>query len=135
MAEMDVVFNPHDNYELVRIPSGSFWMGSLETEKDRFETEGPRHQVALPAFYLGRYQVTNAQYERFLKANPKALKPRYWADRRFNQPRQSVVGVSWDAARAYAHWGGCDCPPRPNGSMPAGLARPPPSTAETGRPT
>jgi formylglycine-generating enzyme required for sulfatase activity len=30
--------------------------------------------------------------------------PEYWADRQFNQPRQPVVGVSWDDAQRYAEW-------------------------------
>jgi formylglycine-generating enzyme required for sulfatase activity len=110
MAQMDVVFNPPDNYELVRIPAGSFLMGSPKNEKGRYDDEEPQHPVALPAFYLGRYPVTNAQYERFLKANLMAPKPRYWADRRFNQPRQPVVGVSWEDAQAYARWVGLRLP-------------------------
>jgi formylglycine-generating enzyme required for sulfatase activity len=110
LGKIDATVNAIDRYELVRIPAGSFWMGSLETERDRYDWEGPRHTVALPAFYLGRYPVTNAQYDRFLKANSKASKPSYWADRRFNQPRQPVVGVSWEDARAYARWSGLRLP-------------------------
>jgi formylglycine-generating enzyme required for sulfatase activity len=106
MAEMDVVFNPPDNYELVRIPAGSFLMGSPKNEKGRYDEEGPQHLVQVPAFYLGRYPVTNVQYELFLKKNPKAPKPWYWADRQFNQPRQPVVGVNWEDARQYAKWAG-----------------------------
>ncbi|MFY9943916.1 MAG: SUMF1/EgtB/PvdO family nonheme iron enzyme, partial [Desulfobacterales bacterium] len=110
MGAIDATVNAIDGYELVSIPAGSFWMGSLETEKDRYDNEGPRHQVALPSFYLGRYPVTNAQYDRFLEANPKAPKPVYWADRKFNQPRQPMVGVSWEDARAYARWAGLRLP-------------------------
>ncbi len=32
----------------------------------------------------------------------KRREPRYWADDRFNQPNQPVVGVSWYEAEAYA---------------------------------
>jgi formylglycine-generating enzyme required for sulfatase activity len=110
MAQMDVLFNPPDNYELVRIPAGGFLMGSPKNEKDRYDVEGPKHDVQVPAFCLGRYPVTNAQYERFLKKNPKAPKPLYWANRQFNQPRQPVVGVSWEDARVYARWTGLRLP-------------------------
>jgi formylglycine-generating enzyme required for sulfatase activity len=59
---------------------------------------------------MGRYPVTNAQYQRFLEANPEASEPEYWADRDFNQPKQPVVGVSWENAQAYARWAGLRLP-------------------------
>lgn len=110
MAAKDVISNPPDNYELVRIPAGCFLMGSPEEEKDRFDDEGPQHEVQVPEFYLGRYPVTNAQYGQYLKANPDAAEPEYWADRELNQPRQPVVGVSWKEAKAYARWAGLRLP-------------------------
>ena len=36
--------------------------------------------------------------------------PEYWADRQFNQHRQSVVGVSWNDANKYAKWAGLRLP-------------------------
>lgn len=48
--------------DLVRIPAGSFLMGSDEGEED----ERPRHQVYLDEFYLGARQVTNEEYARFV---------------------------------------------------------------------
>jgi len=104
------ITNEVDGYELVKIPAGRFMMGSPESEKDRFDREGPRHEVHVPAFFMGRYPVTNAQYELFLKKNPKVSKPRYWANRQFNQARQPVVGVSWEDAQAYARWAGLRLP-------------------------
>jgi formylglycine-generating enzyme required for sulfatase activity len=102
-AEGVIIANPA-GYELVRIPGGAFRMGSPETEEGRFDDEGPLHKVRVADFYMGRYPVTNEQYERFLRANPGAAKPAYWADRSFNQPRQPVVGVSWEEAQRYAEW-------------------------------
>ena len=110
MAAMDVFFNEIDEYELVRIPAGSFKMGSPNSEEGRWENEGPQHGVQVPSFYLGRYPVTNAQYALYLKAKPDAPEPAYWADRQFNQPRQPVVGVSWEDAKAYARWAGLRLP-------------------------
>jgi formylglycine-generating enzyme required for sulfatase activity len=55
--------------------------------------------------------VTNAQYRRFLEtAGNSVEKPLYWDDRRFNQPEQPVVGVSWDAAQAFCAWAGVRLP-------------------------
>jgi formylglycine-generating enzyme required for sulfatase activity len=81
-------------------------MGSPPSEEGRWGFEGPLHQVRVPEFYMGRYPVTNEEYGRFLKESPQTSEPKYWADRRFNQPRQPVVGVSWEDVQRYASWAG-----------------------------
>jgi formylglycine-generating enzyme required for sulfatase activity len=98
------------SYELVLIPSGEFMMGSPDSEKERRESEGLIHRVSIPEFYMGRYPVTNREYSQFLKENPGVLEPKYWADRRFNQENQPVVGVSWNDAQKYAEWAGLQLP-------------------------
>ena len=97
-------------YEMVRIPGGSFMMGSPESEEGRLHWEGPVHEVNVPGFEMGKYPVTNEQYGRFLQENPDAPEPEYWADRKYNQPRQPVVGVSWNDARRFAEWAGLRLP-------------------------
>ena len=64
----------------------------------------------MPSFYMGRYPVTNAQYWKFLTANPDMPKPEYGSDREYNQPQQPVVVVSWADAQAYARWAGLRLP-------------------------
>jgi len=54
--------------------------------------------------------LTNEEYGRFLNENSDLPEPEYWADRRFNLPRQPVVGVSWDDAERYAEWTGLRLP-------------------------
>ncbi len=54
----DVVRAEPGGYELVRIPGGTFMMGSPETEEGRYHFEGPLHKVHVPDFYMGRYPVT-----------------------------------------------------------------------------
>ena len=95
---------PRGNVELVRIGSGRFIMGS--PKGDGNACEHPAHDVCIQAFYLGRYPVTNEQYGRFLLANPDVREPVFWGDRRLNQARQPVVGVSWDDAQHFAAWSG-----------------------------
>jgi formylglycine-generating enzyme required for sulfatase activity len=107
---LDVVTAERGGYELVKISGGSFMMGSPETEEGHYKSESPLHEVQVSDFYLGRFAVTNEEYGRFLKENPDASEPKYWADRRFNQPRQPVVGVSWDDAQRYATWAGLRLP-------------------------
>ena len=101
---------PRGGYELVRIPGGSFTMGSPESEKGRYSDEGPQHRVTIAPFAIGRYPVPNEQYAVFLEQNPDAPEPKYWADRDRNQPRQPVVGVSWEDAKRYAEWAGLRLP-------------------------
>ena len=50
--------------EFVRIPAGSFYMGSPSSEKDRDNNEGPVHEVRITkSFYIGKYEVTQAQWK------------------------------------------------------------------------
>ncbi|MDM8523158.1 SUMF1/EgtB/PvdO family nonheme iron enzyme [Desulfococcaceae bacterium HSG8] len=109
-AGQDVIRAEPGGYELVRIPGGSFMMGSPDTEGGRYKNEGPLHKVSVSDFYMGRYPVTNEEYGRFLEANPDAEEPEYWSDRQYNQSRQPVVGVSWHDAKQYAEWAGLQLP-------------------------
>ncbi|MEG4064956.1 formylglycine-generating enzyme family protein [Microcoleus sp. SVA1_A1] len=68
---------------MVKIPAGSFMMGAPENEKESHSCERPQHQVSVPAFLMGRYQVTQAQWkavaglpqiERELKPDPSHFK-------------------------------------------------------------
>ena len=46
------------------------------------------------AFYIGKYEVTNAQYKRFVEATGYPPPP-YWSDELYNVPDKPVVGVSY----------------------------------------
>ncbi|HIK45183.1 MAG TPA: formylglycine-generating enzyme family protein, partial [Leptolyngbyaceae cyanobacterium M65_K2018_010] len=48
---------------MVLIPGGTFWMGSPEDEPQRLDSEGPQHEVTVPSFMMGRYPVTQAQWQ------------------------------------------------------------------------
>lgn len=86
---------------MVLIPAGVFLMGSADGEQD----ERPPHRVRLNAFYIDKYEVTNAQYKAFMQATGHAA-PRYWKDKRFALPTAPVVGVTWYDARDYCRWRG-----------------------------
>ncbi len=49
--------------EMVKIPSGTFLMGSPETEKGHQSTESPQHQVTVKSFFMSKYLVTQAQWQ------------------------------------------------------------------------
>jgi len=50
--------------EMVKIPGGSFLMGTLEGRKD----EKPQHIVSVPSFEIGKYEVTVGQFKKFVEA-------------------------------------------------------------------
>ena len=104
--EPEVRVTEPEGVELVHIPEGSFLMGSPESEKGRRKSEGPQHEVKVPAFWMGRYVVTNEQYGSFLEAHPDANQPQFWRDGQYNQAQQPVVGVSGEEARQFAEWVG-----------------------------
>ncbi len=86
----------------VWIPAGQFVMGSDHAHRD---DEKPSHWVTISKpFWLGRYPVTNAQYLMYLQVAKSGEHLPKWNDRRFNQPEQPVVGVSWHDAKAFAKW-------------------------------
>ena len=49
--------------EMVLIPAGTFLMGSPETEPGSNDRERPQHFVSVPAFYMSKFQVTQAQWK------------------------------------------------------------------------
>ena len=116
-----------DGAQMALIPAGEFWMGTEESaldtavaelaqydigrksQREWFEDEVPPHQVYLDAYYIDRYEVTNAQYKKFVQATGYR-EPSEWQDERFNRPDQPVVGVSWDDALAYCNWAGKTLP-------------------------
>ncbi len=107
-AEFGVSVHERTGITFVTIPAGQFQMGSDRGDLD----ERPVHSVRISqGFLLAKYPVTNAQYARFLEAAAgSAQEPEYWQDRRFNQPEQPVVGVSWDDAQAFCQWAGVRLP-------------------------
>jgi formylglycine-generating enzyme required for sulfatase activity len=83
--------------EMVLIPSGSFMMGALESEKGSRNNERPQHEVTVPAFFMGKYPITQAQWKEVAslpqinrKLNPD---PSY-----FKGDNRPVESVSWSDA-------------------------------------
>jgi formylglycine-generating enzyme required for sulfatase activity len=95
-----------DRSVLVYVPGGEYVLGA----NDLSTFEKPVHRVILSPFWIGKYQVTNDQYARFLRAVHDAPQPEHWNDNRFNQPLQPVVGVGWEEARDYCRWAGLELP-------------------------
>ena len=79
--------------EMVAIPGGTFLMGSPETEPGRDDDEGPQHEVTVAPFLMGRYPVTQAQWQAVMGAgkNPS----------HFKGPQRPVERVTWNEAVAF----------------------------------
>ncbi|MBI5302839.1 MAG: SUMF1/EgtB/PvdO family nonheme iron enzyme [Chloroflexi bacterium] len=91
----------HLEPELVTVPAGEFVMGSESGEED----EKPQHRVALPAYRIGKYPVTNAEYKRFVDETGHAA-PARWNENtyRTGEANHPVVIISWQDAQAYCQW-------------------------------
>ena len=90
-----------DGALMMLVPAGEFQMGDHFNEGA--DDELPVHTVYLDAFYIDKYEVTNALYKNFMDATGHKA-PGYWNNSKYNAPDQPVVGVSWEDAKAYAEW-------------------------------
>lgn len=80
---------------MVLVPAGPFVFGAGEDAR----------KVVLPAYAIGRYSVTNAEYKAFVDATG-ARPPAHWTSGAYpsGKAEHPVVNVSLDAAKAYAGW-------------------------------
>ena len=82
------------NLTMVAIPGGEFLMGSLEDEEERWNTEGPQHQVKVKPFFMGKYPVTQSQWQAVAKL-PKVKRDLKPDPSRFKGDMRPVEQVSW----------------------------------------
>jgi formylglycine-generating enzyme required for sulfatase activity len=104
--------------EMMEIPSGTFWMGSSEAEADQVKRAGlltgkdfslvatlaqaemPRHQVTVPLFYMGRFEVTQAQW-RAVASLPSVRRDLNPAPSNFKGDDLPVENVTWDEVTEF----------------------------------
>ena len=74
------------------MPAGEFMMGSPEPDNPAMSHGSPQHKVRITKpFYLGVYEVTQAEYARVMGENPS----------RFKGASNPVEQVSWDDATEF----------------------------------
>jgi formylglycine-generating enzyme required for sulfatase activity len=102
--------------DLCLVPAGTFTMGSEE-----YDNAKPVHQLTLDAYFVEKNPVTNVCYAAFIEAGGyeearywtragwewarrvRRMQPAFW---QVNKGGQTVVGVTWYEAWAYAAWAG-----------------------------
>jgi formylglycine-generating enzyme required for sulfatase activity len=94
--------NPTTDLDLTMlpIPAGSFLMGSPEDEPDRFDDEGPQHQVTLGAFWMAQTPTTQAQW-RTVAGWPKVERDLEPDPSYFKGNQRPVELVSWRDAQEF----------------------------------
>jgi len=127
--------------EMLVIPAGKFIMGSSAEEKswaashagsaDGVADEAPQHEVSVPSFAIGTYDVTRGEYAAFVRETRhsagdgcgidgfewKKQVDKSWQDPGYHQTdRDPVVCVSWQDAKAYIAWLNGKVPQRPSAS-------------------
>ena len=105
-----------DSADMALVPGGPFIYGIDKKQRDSlldalsnahlplFDNESPKKTMALPPFYIDRYEVTNKQYAVFV-GRTNHRKPLSWSS---GQPKPDlpVVDIGWKDAEAYAAWAG-----------------------------
>ena len=79
--------------EFVFIPAGTFLMGSPDSDNEASNDEKPAHRVTISQpFYLGKYEVTQAQWEMVMGTNPSRFT---------GNPNRPVERVSWEDVQEF----------------------------------
>jgi len=92
LKEISVDLGNGVNLEMILIPAGEFMMGSPDLDMDAYPVEKPQHRVRITKpFYLGKYLVTQEQYEAVMGSNPSD----------FKGPKNPVEQVTWDNCQQF----------------------------------
>ena len=91
--------------EIIKIPTGPFWMGSPLNDPEAPGNEKPRRTVELPEYWMSRYPITNAQYASFV-GKTGHQPPEHWHGQYVPPGMEDhpVVNVSHKDATAYCRW-------------------------------
>ncbi|MGH9831408.1 MAG: caspase, EACC1-associated type [Blastocatellia bacterium] len=88
--------------EMIYIPGGSFKMGAPEGVGN--DNERPQHDVTILGFYIGKYQITQAQWEAVMGKNPSYFKgylKNFFKGYFKGDPALPVENVPWNDAKQF----------------------------------
>ena len=91
--------------QVVHVPAGPFLMGSADKDKEAYEDDKPQHSVELSEYWIGKYPLTNLEYQAFVK-EADHRPPTHWNGDQYPEGKgdHPVVNVSWEDAAAYCKW-------------------------------
>jgi len=95
---VDVVGSPDIIPKMELIPADTFIMGDVLG--DNVSLKETPHTVSLNSYYLGTYEVTYEEYDRFTKAK----RVQRASDNGWGRDQQPVVNISWYEAIEYCNW-------------------------------
>ncbi len=81
--------------QMILVPAGTFTMG--RTNGDGNSSEVPTHSVTLNSFYIGKYEVTQAEYSQYMPPAPT------WTSSSGLGENYPVYGVSWYSVLKYCN--------------------------------
>ena len=77
---------------MVYVEGGTFTMGATsEQGSDAFDDEKPAHQVTVPSFSIGKYEVTQEEWQAVMGSNPSD----------FKGAKRPVESVSWNECQEF----------------------------------
>jgi len=91
-----------DGARMVYVPGGEFTMGSDSGYPD----EKPAHRVVVSPYWIDVYEVTNAQYARFVRATGYRAQGAWKLLNTPGRENLPVQNISWNDAVAYSAWAG-----------------------------
>ena len=100
-ADLVVALTNGATLSFMRVPAGAFLMGSPLTDTQAEAREKPQFSLTLAEYYIGMYEVTNAQFAAFVQTTgyaPTAWQPA--ADR----AAYPATPISWTDAVAFCDW-------------------------------
>lgn len=112
---LSIVVTPTYYPLMVLIPAGNFLMGSTKEQIEQAIKQGadenwvkweqPQHTVELPEYFIGKYPVTNREYQVFVR-DTNYLPLQFWVSDQFliEKGNHPVADVSWHDAIAYCKW-------------------------------
>ncbi len=108
-----------DGKKMVLIPEGEFIMGTNKIDKENthvkigtvkplYLDQHPERKINLKAFYMDQYEVTNAEYGRFIEATEFNELPAHWENGVIPNGLENhpVTNITWREALAYSLWAG-----------------------------
>lgn len=84
-------YDPVSGINFVWVPAGCFRMGSPDSDQGRDSDEAPVHEVCVDGFWMGKYEVTQTQWEKVMGKNPSF----------FKGDSRPVEQVSWNDVQRF----------------------------------